>query len=174
MKNWIPPKNTFSFAIGLTVICATLYFAVFAVVFMEISKIENAYNDTESGSRKNEKAEALRLIAETNKDNIQILRNFLIQKEDDVEFIKQIEETGRKSGILFEIKSIDVPPNQKDVFKEDVRIKMNIEGSWEDVMGFVDTLEKMPFGVSIQSINLDVRTSGKWSGIIDFVIFRSK
>jgi Tfp pilus assembly protein PilO len=174
MKNWIPQKNTFSFVIGITVICATIYFAVFAIVFLEIRKIEVAYNDSESESRRNEKAEALRLIAAANKDQIQILRNFFVQKEDDVGFIKQIEDTGRRSGVLFDIKSIEVPPNQKDVFKEDVSIKMNIEGSWTDTMRFIESLEKMPFGVSIQNVNVDLTSKGKWGGSIDFIIFRSK
>ena len=88
--------------------------------------------------------------------------------------LEQIEDIGRRSSIRFKIDSIDVASNQVKNSKEDVFVKMKIEGSWHNIMAFVDTLEKTTFGVSVQDLNLDVTDSSGWSGSIGFVVFRER
>ena len=51
---------------------------------------------------------------------------------------------------------------------------MNISGSWANLIGFLDMLNKMSFGVSIQNLDLDVNSWGGWGGSINFIIFREK
>ena len=98
-----------------------------------------------------------------------------MSKEDEVKFIEQIESTARSSGITFDISSIDIDPNQEDsAFKEDLIVKMNVEGSWNSVISFINKLEKMPFGAVIKSVKLDAPDLGKWSGSVEFNIFREK
>ena len=87
----------------ITTICALLYFAGLTFIYLKIKGIEGAYNNTESQSMKAEKAQALKSAAETNKEYIEILRQFFIKKDDEVEFIKQIEDIGNKSKIAFSI-----------------------------------------------------------------------
>lgn len=174
MKNWIPPKKLLMFIMATMTVCVILYFISLFVVLIEIKKIEDYYSNTESKSGKEERTRILRSIAETNKENIQALRGFFVQKGDEVRFIEQIEATGRKSGIQFEISAIDVKGNQIKNFKEDITVKMNIQGSWENVINFIDILEKMNFGVSIQNLNLDTKISNDWSGTVEFIIFREK
>ena len=42
------------------------------------------------------------------------------------------------------------------------------------MISFVDSLNKMPFGVLIEKINIDSSAPGEWSGLIDIIIFRKK
>jgi hypothetical protein len=174
MNNLIPKEKIVKLAIAVASLSVVLYFGGLLVVIQETKKVENLYNDTESESSKGKKFWAIKSIAETNAGAIQALRNFFIKKNDDVKFIEQIESTARNSGIGFEIASIDVKPNQANLPKEDIEVKMAISGSWRETMRFVDSLEKMSFGVSVENINLDANGSGVWSGSVDFIIFREK
>ena len=51
---------------------------------------------------------------------------------------------------------------------------MKLEGSWQNIIRFVDKLEKMPFGVLVENMSLDTSTSGNWFGFIEFILFREK
>ncbi len=174
INNWIPKNRIVELATMVTVLSVVLYAVGLFVVFREIKKVENFYHNTESEFFKEKKFWAIKSIAEANKEPIQTLRNFFIQKGDEVKFIEQIEETARISAIKFEIVSIDVKANQPDPFKEDIEVKMEMEGSWRDIMHFIDKLEKMPFGALIKDINLNAKAPSDWSGSVSFIIFREK
>lgn len=174
MNNWIPKNKVFKFAIATSALSVILYFTGLAMTLSEIAKVENLYRDTNSESFKEEKFWTIKSIAELNKESIQTLRDFFVQKGDEVKFIEQIEGTARSSSVKFETSSIDLKADPKNLFKEDIDIKMNVEGSWENIMYFMDKLERLPFGVSIENINLDAKTAGDWSGFIEFIIFREK
>ena len=159
----------------VTAICSVLlYFIGLLIVLNEIKKVENFYSDTNSESFKEEKFWAIKSIAENNKESIQTLKDFFVQKDDEVKFIEQIEGVAKASSLKFETSSIDVRTDVKNSFKEDIYMKMNVESSWGNIIYFIDKLEKMPFGVSIGNINLEANVPGNWSGSVEFLIFREK
>ena len=174
MNNWVPKNKTVIFFIISAFFSVMLYFAGLFIVFSKIRAIENLYHDTNSELFKEEKFWAVKSMAEANKELIQTLRYFFIQKGDEVQFIEKIEETARISSVKFEIASIDVKVNQEDLLKEDINIKMKIAGPWKNVIYFIDKLKKIPFGVLIEKVDLDADSSGNWSGSIEFIIFREK
>lgn len=174
MQNWIPKKSTLLFTVSTAVFVVLLYIISLVVVLLEIKRIEDYHKTNESKSSIEEKTRILKSIAENNKYYIDILRNFFVKKGDEVRFIEQIEQTAKDSEIKFEISLIDVKPNQVKNFKEDVTVRMNIEGPWDSIMLFVDRLEKMEFGVSIQNFNLDTKSESGWSGFVEFTLFREK
>lgn len=174
MTKWIPKKEFLTSVTLVALLSVIIYFAGLFFVLGEVREIEDVYRNTESEFSKNEKARTLKSLAESNKEDIQTLREFFIQKGDEIEFIEKIEEIGRKSGTTFEIDSINPKLEQGDILKENIEVRINIEGSWSKIMNFIDMLEKTYFGVSIQNINLDINTPGQWSGFIEFIIFREK
>lgn len=174
MNNWIPKNKTVRFSVLIAFSGVLLYFVSLFVVFRETKQIEDLYHSSESELFKEEKFRAVQSVVESNKELIQNLENFFIKKGDEVKFIEQIETAAKNSGIEFLIDSIDVASNQNDPFKEDVKIKIKTEGSWRGTMNFIDKLEKMPFGVLIENIDLDGKSSVGWSGSVGFVVFREK
>ena len=175
MKNWIPKNKTVRLAVVAVLLSVIIYFSALFMVFGETKKLENLYNDSESQSYKEEKLSTIKSIVETNKEIIQKLRDFFIQKGDEVKFIKQIEETARASGVESSIDSINIKTGQGgSPSKEDVAVRMKMGGSWGNTLSFIDKLEKLPFGVSINRVNLDATTAGQWSGSVEFIIFREK
>ena len=174
MNNWIPKNKIVEFAATIALFSVILYSIGLLIVFREIKKIEDFYRNTESESSKEERFLTIKSIAEANSESIQALRDFFVRKGDEVKFIEQIEGVARASGIKFEISSIDVKANQEDLFKEDVDVKISVEGSWKDIVYLINKLEKMSFGVLINEINLDANIVGSWIGSIDLVLFREK
>jgi Tfp pilus assembly protein PilO len=175
MNTWIPKNNIVRLAATVLLVSIILYFAGLFITLRQIKKVEDLYNNAESGFSKNEKFLAIKSAVEENQDAIIFLRSFFVSKDDEVKFIEQIEDAAKNSGIKSEIASIDVKPStDKTSLKEDVMVKINIEGQWKNMMTFVDKLEKLPFGVSINKINLDTSGKGLWSGSVDFIIFREK
>jgi Tfp pilus assembly protein PilO len=172
-NEWIPKNKLLVTAFMAALVSFILYFGGLIIVKGEIKKVENLYNSTESESYKEEKTRVVKSISETNKDSIRSLHSFFIPKDDDINFIKQIEEIARGSAIKFEIISIEVKLNQTEIFKEDVTVRMDISGSWQNIMNFTQKLEKMPFGVLIEKFSINTGEEG-WSGVISFDVFKEK
>lgn len=174
MKNWIPKKTLLTFLASAAAVSLLLYSTGLFLVLREIKKIENSYKDTESSSSKERRAHALKSIAEVNKDSIQILRDFFVKKGDEVQFIEKIEEIAESSKINFEIYSINPKEDKENSFTEDIEMTIKIEGSWNNVITFMNSLDKINFGVSFREVALDSNKPGEWSGTVDIIIYREK
>ncbi len=174
MDNWIPKNQTLRFAVLAASLSILLYFLGLFLIVTKTKEAESFYWDSESEFSKNERLAAIRSITETNGSSIEALRGFFIQKGDEVEFIEQIESLARRSSIKFEIGSIDVKADPADKFKEDIAVKMDIEGGWRNLSSFIGGLERMPFGVLIRDVDLRDRDDGEWTGSIELVVFREK
>ena len=175
MNNWIPKNKTVRLAVSTVVLSVALYFVGLFIVLNETKKVEDLYNNTESKSLKGAEFLAIKSFVEKNQGIIQNLRSFFIQKGDEVKFIEQIEEIAKSSNLKFNIISIDIKENQENIsFKEDVGLKMQIDGFWGDIISFVNKLEKLPFGVMVTGMNLDASDLGQWAGSIEFIVFREK
>ena len=174
MKSWVPKKSLLSFFSIAAFLSVVLYCAGLFVAVGKIEKIEAYYSNMESASAQKERNQVLKLLVDANEGSIQILRNFFVKKEDEIAFIKQIEEIGRKASVRFEIQSIDISTKQENLVKEDVVVRLNTKSRWDAVINFIDTLEKMNFGVLIKTINLDANDKDNWSGRIEFLVFREK
>lgn len=174
MKNWIPKKQYLTFSIVLAIFCFILYVGGLFSVWSQLGEMEAFYNDSDSKSARYEKAKAIKSIADSEKDYIAILRGFFIKKENEVDFIEKIEEVGSTAGIKFDIFSIDSKSAKDESVKEDLMVRVNVEGDWEKILLFADTLEKMPFGISIQNLRVDAKDGKSWSGTIELIAYKEK
>lgn len=174
MKNWIPNSKIVRLSALALALSAAAYLIGLFLVLGSIGKIGSLYDNTDSESSKENRVHAIKSILEANKSEIATLRAYFIKKDDEVGFIKEIERAGKEVSLKFEIDSIDVDQDPNSAFKEDVSIKMNIEGSWGSIVGFLSRLEKMPFGVSVEDLNLDSHTPGAWSGTLELVVYKEK
>lgn len=174
MNNWVPKSKIIKIAAVSAVLGAILYFVSLFIVLNKISEIENSYFNADSESSREENFIKIKTIASANEKSIQTLRNFFVKKDDEVKFIEDIEKLASNSNLKFEIMSIDIKPNQDSSFKEDVFIKVTLEGSWSDIIYFVDKLKKMPFGVSIEKMSISANQVGAWHGLMEFAVFREK
>jgi Tfp pilus assembly protein PilO len=172
MNNWIPKNKIVKFAAITALLSIVLYFGTLFVISGKIKKIEADYHSTESDSYKGEEFLAIKSMVATNAQTVQTLQDFFVKKGDEAKFIDQIESAARASGIKFETSSIDVSSNQVDPFKENVDVKMAVEGSWRNIMSFIDKLSGMPFGILVLSTSLNADIPGNWSGSVEFIVYR--
>lgn len=173
-KNWIPKKQTVVITSIFLVLCIITYLGALIIANQKQKEIENIYRNSESEVSKQERKWILKSALSLYAEEISTLRNLFIKKGDEVNFIEKIESLGQQSGIKFEIKSIDLKNKTEDSFKEDINIKISISGKWENILSFLDSLEKMPFGALVDSVDLDTNAPGEWEGNISLIVFREK
>ncbi len=173
MSHWIPKNKILILVATILGLSVVLYIFGIFLVKSKINSIKSAYTASESKFVQEERREIINEILKSRSAEIEKLRRFFVAKGDEVVFIEKIESLARENGLLFEIDTISQSTAGTNN-KQDIIIKMDIEGGWHNVMTFIKDLETMPFGVAISSIELDAKAKSGWSGFIEFAVFREK
>lgn len=173
MKTWLPKKNIFYSSLAFLAISFLVYLMMVIAVKGKISQMESLYTASESKFFQEERRSAIDRIMSENSGLIEAVRKFFVAKGDEVAFIEAIENLARNNSLDFEIASISQSP-QSEGSKEDIVVKMNLEGSWSKMASFIDKLESLPLNVSVRSLELDARSGAIWSGTVELVVFREK
>lgn len=174
MNNWVPKNKTLRAAMVTAGFAALLYVAGFVVVFLNIKRAENFYQNSESETSRSEKISTIKSVVEANKDPLSVVDSFFIKSGEEVEVIENIENVARVSGVDFSIVSIDESIKEENQFVENLRVKIEVSGSWRNISVFLHKLERMPFGVILNKADLNVSNEGGWFGIVEFDVFREK
>lgn len=174
MNNWIPKNKTIKLSISAAFLSLLVYLGGLFFVWRQTQEVTDLYETVESRSSQGEKFRVIKSITEANQETIQTLRNFLVRKGGEVEFIEQIETVAKNSGVKFEIFSINTEADQASSLKENIKVKIELESSWKNIIAFIDKLEKLPFGVLISSFSFDTSGKGYWSGSVEIIAFKEK
>lgn len=172
MKNWVPSKKLLATSITVASLGVLLYVGALVYLLGYIRNIENFYSDADSGFAQTAKVQAVKSIVASNGAYIDTLRQFFVKKGDEVQFIENIEMLGREAGVAFEISSIKAEPDPGTSFKENITVGINTEGSWTQIISFINKLEKAQFGAVVSDVRLEDSGRGRWSGDIKIQIFR--
>jgi Tfp pilus assembly protein PilO len=172
MNHWLPNKKIITMSIMVAAMGFVAYLAGIYVVGIKIGDIEEAHISKESFSTEERKREALEKIVEQHKSSIETLRSILIESGNEVGFIETIEKTGKDSGATFNISSINQGRLEEGAKKEDLILKIEAEGSWQQILNLTRNIESLPFGALITELNLDATSSGIWTARIGLVVFR--
>ena len=175
MNNWVPKRKSLQLTVLATLCSLLIYiFGIYSVATI-ISDIELSLQESRAALNREEAGQLLKKTLEDNAGYIDTIRDFFVVQGDEVEFIETIESMGQRSGVDFEISNIN-PVKSKDesAIKEDISVRVNVEGSWVECMTFFALIEKMPFGVFVENVSLDSLGKGDWSGSVQFLVFREK
>lgn len=172
MKSWIPTKKIIIFSFSLLFLAFVLYFSSLLLLNREVNRLKFSYSDTKLKVVENERVSQINAVLKENNFYIDNLNAFFISEGDEVVFIEEIEKEAKKNLSFFEIESIS--KNQSDTkFKEDVLVRLKMQGTWNGTMNFVDSLEKMSFGVLPINFVLN-KQDNQWSSSLDLLVFREK
>lgn len=160
-------------ALSILALCFVLYMVGLFMVKSKINAIRSSYTASESKFVQEEKRVAIDQVVNSHLAEIEKVRKFFVAKGDEVEFIESIENLAKNKGLLFEIDTISQSPTGGEK-KEDIVVKIDIEGGWGGAVSFIEELEKLPFGVSITKVELDTKSKGVWAGFVEFAVFREK
>jgi hypothetical protein len=96
------------------------------------------------------------------------LSSRFVASDDLVSFLAEVEAVGTRAGVVLDIDSVaeDValipgaptPKKGKDNSESQypiVILSLSAGGTWDSVMRFLGMIEAMPYGVSIESVNLE-------------------
>ncbi len=174
MNYWMPKKRIIYLIVAVTFSLGIIYLLSFYFVNRNINKIADSYKNSDSESSKIERVWIIKALLESNKEQIQKIRQFFLSKDGEVDFIKKIEDVAQKSSVKFSIKSINVSNKNNNVFFEDVKVSINFEGNWSQVTTFVNFLENMSIGIKMQSLTLESNSKDLWRGSIEFISYKEK
>ncbi|NLE07267.1 MAG: type 4a pilus biogenesis protein PilO [Parcubacteria group bacterium] len=175
MNSWIPKNIIVKLTVGMVVLSVLLYLTSLFFVTRQTKKVENLYVDMKSKSFESEKIQAIKSTLGSYNSNLQILRDFFVKKGDEVKFIEEIERVAKDADVKFEISAINVKSGDEQSLNDDIDVRMEIEGPWNDVIKTIDNLERLPFGVLVDNLNINtVGGEGYWSGSISFRVFKEK
>lgn len=174
MSELIPKNKTIRFMITFTVLSALLYFVALFFVNYKTDELNDFYKSAEIESSRLEKFREIKELADKNSLLIKNLDEFFVKKDGEIGLIEQMESLAKKYNLKLEINSLDVKNDETSQFKEDMNMKIKFEGSWINTISFFNDLEKMPFGIVIQGVNLDKKEVAIWFGFAELLIFKEK
>ncbi len=116
---------------------------------------------------------ALRERVREVEDERKELRSFFLQFNDPAPLLEMVEEAGARFGLVVEIESVTEATlgGNKDGEAERIgRVAVKFDGAWSDCYRFVETIERLPYAVSIESVKVSRNKSEQWSGEVTFSV----
>ncbi len=194
MKNLTVAKKIFLSLVVINVIVFGLYAFLFWKVIDRSQTTATLLAEERSDRQKNDALQAIKVSLTENKDFISQIDSFFISPDGVVGFITFLEKLGKDSGVKINIGSVAVNPDSKDPkdFKENLKLKLEIEGTWQNVVYFLSRLENLPYRVqfdtatiSLQGVSdgINFKESGalrkrmpeeSWKGLFDIRLLKLK
>lgn len=194
MKNLTIAKKIFLSLVVINVIVFGLYAFLFWKVIDRSQTTAMLLAEERSDRQKNDALQAIKVSLTENKDFISQIDSFFIAPDGVVGFITFLEKLGKDSGVKINIGSVAVNPDSKDPkdFKENLKLKLEIEGTWQNVVYFLSRLENLPYRVqfdtatiSLQGVSdgINFKESGalrkrmpeeSWKGLFDIRLLKLK
>ncbi len=155
----------------LCVIMNVVVFGVYTFLFLDIkAKNEKVYDLLSEADRDIKKDETLRAVKYSlseNKNFISQIDSFFVPQDGVVSFIDTLERLELNSGIDLGISYVSVETNTKNKndFKEVLNLRLDGEGSWQNLFHFLSLLENLPYRIEFNSVSFVL------SGASDSILF---
>lgn len=153
MKNLTFTKKIFLSLVAVNVLVFGVYAFLFWKVIDRSQTTAKLLVEETADKQKNDALQAIKMSLSDNKDFISQIDSFFIAPDGVVGFITFLETLGKDSGVAIAIGSVDVNPDSKDPndFKESLNLKLEIEGTWQNVLYFLSRLENLPYQVQFDT-----------------------
>lgn len=188
MKKIKPIKKIFFSILALNFIVAIVYAGMFLMVKIKNEHISSMLNDADRELKRDEFLLKTKLILNENSESISKLDEYFVKRDEVPKFIENIENLARNIGVDLNVAyvSVEAETRNKDDFKELLKMRVEVIGSWDSVMTFVSALENLPFRVLIQSVAVTSDKSqeelffenssspSSWKGNIEFSVLKIK
>lgn len=168
MKNLTLAKKIFLSLVVINVIVFGLYAFLFWKVIDRSQTTATLMAEETADRQKNDALQAIKQSLNENKDFISQIDSFFVAPDGVVSFITFLEKLGSDSGVKINIGSVAVNPDSKDPndFKENLSLKLEIEGTWQNVVYFLSRLENLPYRVQFDSATISLQ------GVSDGINFK--
>jgi hypothetical protein len=166
-------------AFASIIISAAVYWYVYGTVIKQAETYSKdlAENSLDSGKKVNEK-EVAKMYADTILGRAQ-LANAVLQDDKIITFIESIESIEQNTSLDINISSIsndDLSSSAKGTFGH-LKVHVDINGSWSDVMRSIILIENLPYSLSVDNIHLQFSKDIKkvqWKASLDIIVLTIK
>ncbi len=174
-------RNTFLILTIILVVLAGAYTGLYFYIHSMHNKINNINQEIAFQERIQSQEASLKFLAKDIAPNLETLESYVISSEDDIEFIKYLENLGKEEGV--NLKIVSATESEENEFKKIV-FQVMIEGSWSRTIHFVDLLESIPYKMVVQEVRLeqlDASSDGSaasgsrnWRAAMQFSVVKQK
>ena len=155
------------------IICNLAVLAGYYFLFKDIerqTKEAGSLTDTiDLGESKNSRLSSLRAVVKDTETKRQQISGYLLPTESQIQFIENIENLAKKSGL--EVKTNNIANADSGV--ENVKyfkIQIQTQGSWNNVMYFLNQLENMPYDIRVSSFSNNKDAKSLWTANFDISV----
>ncbi len=177
-------KKIFLLLLIINIILITLFYLLFLYVKIQNIKASDMENEIRNEIRKQESRSIMQEDLEKAIESGDKLNNFFVKKEDIVGFIEIIEDSVTNFGLKSEVKSVSTESNDtlNKVNAEYLRVKIDVTGSWENILSFIKFLENYPLKINIEKIfltkfsdyDVEDKIMPQWLVSFDFTVLKFK
>lgn len=181
-------KKIFFTVLALNIVAIIIYAGMFLMIKIKNEHISSMLNDADRDIKRDEFLLKTRLILNDNAESISKLDEYFVQRDEAPRFIESIENLARSLGVDLNVAfvSVEAETRNKDDFKELLKMRVEVVGSWGRVMTFISALENLPFRILVQSVNVssektqedlffeNAQGASSWKGNIEFSVLKIK
>ena len=102
------------------------------------------------------------------------ISKLFIDKDAPIDFIKFLENTAHSSGLVIDISSASVNPKSETEPWDSISFQLNLTGSFDDLMIFLQKLEASPYLIKEKGIiirKLTTQNTSGVNGILDIQVY---
>lgn len=154
----MPPKNQIYFIIAMFIpfFLMLVFFAIYPI-FKSIqnhsSELSSIKNEIQLINQQNKEVADFKKKYESYKDGLANLQSLFVGQQNPVDFIEFIEKTAREENVTDFTKSIVQDPKQKT--EGPIEFKISFSGSFSNIIGFAEKVEKGPYLVKIDQLKIN-------------------
>lgn len=169
MKQIPLTKKVLILCIVLNVVIFVVYGFLYYDIGSQNKKASVLLGQVNSDMQKNDTLRAIKVSLNQNKDFISQIDSFFIAPDGVVNFISLLESLGKKAGVKLSIGSVSVVPEggAKD-FKENLSLRLDMSGSWENIYYFLSLLQNQPYRIMFDNASVSLE------GAADAIKFTDK
>lgn len=170
------------FVLAILMITVFAFMTWLILFFDDISTVKSI--EIRDETKKGESFLFIKKDIENNKNSINKVYDYIIKADGAVDFMQNIENLAKSSGLKSEVKSVSFDPvsGVKLSGVESMRVRFDVIGEWKDVEYFLELLENYPMHLVINKIALNKfsdylvkdKKIPQWLGSFEFSIIKVK
>lgn len=167
-------KNKTKNSLILASLAAIVSLGVFLYMFIETQGIYSKVLDRESElvgaqNEKFRKDTIDEVVSRTAKEQA-MMESYFVEAEGVVDFIEEVEQLGRTSGLSIKVESVNTAPMPSNEKMENLRLVVSSDGGWRESLVFLAMLENLPYKSEIGRALVEKAggEKGEWHG--DYMI----
>lgn len=160
---------------GMVISLGVLWLFLLVKSFSYKSEILNIRQDVAEAESRSTRLFSVRDIWRSTEGDLGSIEERFIREDEVPSFISMLEGQAETSSVKADLSGIIIDPANKNSPFRFLRVRVNVSGSWSDLISFVHSLDTMAYASRVDKISLsksadsaDPNISGTvWNAVVD-------